>query len=295
LVTNYVTKGLESRLEEIICHMETATLDIDQITTLCKQHNLYDALIYVWNQAIGDYITPLIDLLTLLIPLVQNGDYFSNGNIMEDPIYSVNALKMFPYMSYTFSGRIYPIGEGMGEQEALNAKAELYWFLFSGKTISWPRGSGKPFLTKPNSGNEPSFPYLRMILKFDAPSFLSALNEAFEDSFLNGSPDRAANGGTDRDLPEEQVFGLSVNRQYIVSILLEVMNPSEFAIEDTACRGEAHAAPADHHAFFAAGIAAASEAIGEGGVERVEKVLGVWIARITPGLTPGVRLGDGAK
>lgn len=233
LVTHYVTKGLESRLEEMIVHMETATLDIDQITTLCKEHNLYDALIYIWNQAIGDYITPLINLLTLLIPIILNGDHSSNGNIMEDPIYSVNALKMFPYLSYTFSSRIYPTGEGMGEEEALNAKAELYWFLFSGKTISWPRGSGKPFLTKPNSKNEPSFPYLRMILKFDAPSFLSALNEAFEDSFLNYSPDRAVNGGTDHNLPEEQVFGLSVNRQYIVSILLEVMNPSEFAIEDT--------------------------------------------------------------
>lgn len=34
MVTHYVSKGLESRLEEIICHMETATLDIDQVTTL---------------------------------------------------------------------------------------------------------------------------------------------------------------------------------------------------------------------------------------------------------------------
>jgi vacuolar protein sorting-associated protein 8 len=233
LVTHYVTKSLESRLEEMICQMDTSTLDIDQITTLCKQHNLYDALIYVWNQALSDYITPLIDLLTLLIPLIQNGNYFSNGDVMEDPIYSVNALKMFPYMSYTFTGRIYPTDENMGDHEALNAKAELYWFLFSGKTIAWPRGIGKPFLTKPDAKVQPSFPYLRMILKFDAPSFLSALNEAFEDSFLNDSPDRAVNGGSDRNLPEEQVFGLSVNRQYIISILLEVMNPSDFAVEDT--------------------------------------------------------------
>ena len=135
MVTHYVTKGLESRLEEMICNMETTTLDIDQVTTLCKQHNLYDALIYVWNQALHDYITPLIDLLTLLIPLVQQGDYFTNGNVMEDPIFGVNALKMFPYMSYTFTGRVYPTGEMLGEQEALDAKAELYWFIFSGRTI----------------------------------------------------------------------------------------------------------------------------------------------------------------
>jgi len=232
MVTHYVTKGLESRLEEMICNMETTTLDIDQVTTLCKQHNLYDALIYVWNQALHDYITPLIDLLTLLIPLVQQGDYFTNGNVMEDPIFGVNALKMFPYMSYTFTGRVYPTGEILGEQEALDAKAELYWFIFSGRTITWPKVTGKPFLTQPTQQHEPSFPYLRMILKFDAPSFLSALNEAFEDSFLNDTPERAVNGGSSKDLSEEHVFGLSVNRQYVITILLEVMNHNDFATED---------------------------------------------------------------
>jgi hypothetical protein len=233
MVTHYVSKGLESRLEEIICHMATMTLDIDQVTILCKQHNLYDALIYIWNQALHDYITPLIDLLTLLKPLVQNGNDFADGHIMEDPIFGVNALKMFPYLSYTFTGRVYPTGEILSDQEALNAKAELYWFIFSGKTITWPKSTGKTFLTLPNQEYEPSFPYLRMILKFDAPSFLSALNEAFEDSFLNDSPERAVNGGSTRDMSEEHVFGLSINRQYIITILLEVMNPADFASEDT--------------------------------------------------------------
>jgi hypothetical protein len=152
---------------------------------------------------------------------------------MDDPMFGVNALKMFPYLSYTFTGRIYPTGESLGDEEASNAKAELYWFLFSGKTVTWPKGSSKRFLTKPGKTEEPSFPYLRAILKFDAPSFLSALNEAFEDSFLNDTPDRAVNGGKSHNMPEEQVFGLSVNRQYIVSILLEVMSPAEFAAEDT--------------------------------------------------------------
>ncbi|KAG9229570.1 Golgi CORVET complex core vacuolar protein 8-domain-containing protein [Amylocarpus encephaloides] len=233
MVSHYVTKGLESRLEEMVCHMETVTIDVDQVTTLCKQHHLYDALIYVWNQALGDYVTPLIDLLTLLVPSIQNGEYFSDGNAMEDPIFGVNALKMFPYMSYVFTGRVYPTGDAFDDQDAMNAKAELYWFIFSGRTIAWPKSTGTPFLTQPKQEHEPSFPYLRMILKFDAPSFLSALNEAFEDSFLNDTPERAVNGGSNRDMSEEHIFGLSVNRQYIVTILLEVMNPNDFALEDT--------------------------------------------------------------
>jgi vacuolar protein sorting-associated protein 8 len=232
LVTYYVNKGWQGRLEELICHMETTTMDIDQITLLCKQHNLYDALIYVWSQSFHDYITPLIDLLTLLIS-VQNSNYFSNTDAMNDPMHEINAVKIFPYLSHTLTGRIYPTGEGLGDGEASKAKAELYWFLFSGKTIIWPKGSTTKFLTKPGKPEEPPFPYLCMILKFDAPSFLSALNEAFEDSFLNDGPDQAMNGGESQNLSEEQVFGLSVNRQYIVSILLEVMNRVEFPPEHT--------------------------------------------------------------
>ncbi len=34
--------------------------------------------------------------------------------------------------------------------------------------------------------------------------------------------------GRSKDLPEEQIFGLTVDRQYILSILMEIMNPSDF-------------------------------------------------------------------
>ncbi|KAI9866614.1 MAG: Vacuolar protein sorting-associated protein 8 [Trichoglossum hirsutum] len=231
LVTHFTSMTFDSRLEELICHLDTATMDIDQITALCKKHHLYDALIYVWNRAIGDYISPLIELLSLLVPSTQVGS-LTNGNGVPEPIYTVSALKIFPYLSYTLTSRIYPTGEDLSEREASRAKAELYYFLFSGKTITWPKAGGKPFLTGLNDNQEHSFPYLRLILKFDAPSFLSALNEAFEDGFLNGSPDRMVNGGSKQNIGEDQVFGLSVNRQYIVSILLEVMSPVDFPPHD---------------------------------------------------------------
>lgn len=232
MVTHYVHKGLESRLEEMICHMDTATLDLDQVTSLCKQHGLYDALIYVWNRALNDYITPLIDLLALLVPLMRSADDEASGNALDEEHSAVNALKIFPYLSYILTSRVYPTGETILHEPSMKAKAELYWFLFAGKSIEWPKGSNKCLITRPNQV-EPSFPYLRMILKFDAPSFLSALNEAFEDSFLNDSPEKQVSGAARGDLPEEQIFGLTVDRQYIVSILIEIMSPADFAPEDT--------------------------------------------------------------
>lgn len=231
MVNQYVARGWESRLEEMICHMQTATLDLDQVTVLCKKHRLYDALTYVWNQALGDYVSPVIDLLSLLLPPMSSGNH-----VPGDPgesYYSVDALKIFPYLSYVLTGRVYPNGQDMDEETAAMAKSGIYWFFFSGKTIEWPRGSGREFLTCAPGEDEPAFPYLRLILKFDAPSFLSALNEAFEDTFLNDSPDKQVNGGARMDMSEEQIFGLTINRQFILTILLDVMSPDSFAPEDT--------------------------------------------------------------
>lgn len=230
LVSHYVSEGWESRLEEMICHMETATLDLDQLTLLCKQHGLYDALIYVWNRALRDYITPLIDLLTLIIPLTTDGEYTKQNS--GDDYYSINAVKIFPYLSYTLTARVYPNEEPLDEATANQAMTEIYWFFFCGQTIAWPKGSGKEFYTRPDGDSEPAYPYLRLILKYDAPSFLSALNEAFEDPFLNDAADDYVNG-SHANMSEEQIFRASINRQRIIQILLDVMNPNDFAPSDT--------------------------------------------------------------
>ena len=230
LVTHYTALGLDSRLEELICHLDTATMDIDQITTLCKRHYLYDALIYVWNRALGDYITPLVDLFHLV--KIQEGQT-SNTDGTASSLASVNAAKMFPYLSYVLTSKIYPTGDELLEQEALKAKAEIYSFLFSGKTIVWPKQGGMPILTRGEQTEEPPFPYLRLILDFDAPSFLSTLNVVFEDSFLNHASDRMVNGGASVSADKNLAPGLAVNRQYIVSILLEVMVAAKYPLEDT--------------------------------------------------------------
>ncbi|EPS40565.1 hypothetical protein H072_5551 [Dactylellina haptotyla CBS 200.50] len=231
LISHYTSLNLESRLEEMICHLDPQTMDIHQVTSLCKEYSLYDALIYVWNQALSDYVTPMTELLALIIPLIAAADEGADVQSLN----STNALKLFPYLSYVLTGRSYPTGNVMTDAEATSAKAMLYYFLFLGRPIQWPKGTDKYILTKTSNHNdEPSFPYLRAVLEFDAPSFLSCLNEAFEDPFLNDDPnlDLAASAGTS-ELSEDQVFGRSVNRQYIVSILLEVMNPNDFNPQDT--------------------------------------------------------------
>ncbi|EYE91507.1 CORVET complex membrane-binding subunit VPS8 [Aspergillus ruber CBS 135680] len=203
LINHYFTNHSASGLEEIICLLDTTTMDIDQVTSLCKQYNLYDAYIYVWNCCLGDYIGPLQDLLEMIPPPVES---FANGESADVLKQYANAVKMFPYLSFVLTGRIYPTGEPMDGAESARAKGSLYDYLFSGS---------------------PSYSDLHTMLQFDTPSFMSMLNEAFEDSFLNEQdPDEVA---------PSQGIGASINRQYLITILLQVMSSasSSFTPSDT--------------------------------------------------------------
>lgn len=221
LIGHFKDKGMEKRLEEMVCNLDSRTMDIDQITSLCKENNLYDALLYVWNQAMGDYTSLLFDLLDLT---QQSNGIRSHTEASSAEDKTQYTEKMFPYLSYILTSRIYPTGRPMSEDKALVAKAAIYHFFFSGHSQGFASQSHKTATT--------TFRNLRKVLDYDTPSFLSMLNEAFEDTFLNGSHDRVI-GETTRRLTEEQTFGLSVNRQWIVSILLEVMTPPEYELEDT--------------------------------------------------------------
>lgn len=222
LISFYASANRGSRLEEMICRLSTDTMDINQVTMLCQQYVLYDALIYVWTRALGDFITPLTNILDLIKLVDFDVDETDN-------IYMTSAKKIFAYLAYTFTGRVYPGDTFMDEEQAYSAKKDMYRFLFSGKNLQWPPGSGQVILTRNDKGDEPPFPYLSLVLDFDASSFMSMLNEAFEDSFLNGDQE-AVNGnqanGTQRG------SSLTPTRQYIINILFGLITPDNFDPED---------------------------------------------------------------
>ena len=221
LVDHYSNRDLNTRLEEMICHLDPRMIDIDQITSLCMRNGLWDALLYIWNQALNDYTTILNDLLDLAVQ--PNG---ATPDPLTRASQSASASKVFPYLSYILTGRVYPTGKEMPDDQSFAAKAQIYHFFFSGSN------NGRAQVVQSSDHLAPvSFPKLRTILDFDAPSFLSMMNEAFEDPFLNGYHPQAAEGQIQK-LTEEQTFGSQVNRQWIVSILLEVMTPPHYEPDD---------------------------------------------------------------
>ncbi|KAL0956581.1 hypothetical protein HGRIS_002719 [Hohenbuehelia grisea] len=196
-------------VERVIWHIDPSCLDINQAIHLCQSYHLYDALIYVYTRALRDYVAPIVQLLGLIRKVQQfrksradsmgaEGDSFIESTI-------VNAFKIYPYLSNTLSGLTYPSDEPLSEEEAFQAKKDIYSFLFYGRSCVWPAGEGgKLVLTSDEEGGvEPTYPYIRQLLHFDAESLLHSLDIAFEDSYLND---------------ESQ----GVSRLVIVRILLEV-------------------------------------------------------------------------
>ena len=212
LVNDFVNRGFSARLEEIICLLDPETMDLDQITSLCRRFKLHDALFYVWSQAIGDYVTVLKSLLDTLDSedTVEGGEDKGLMQVEHGPI-----LKIFTYLSYTLTGRIYPTGETLADDVALKAKADVYYLLFSGSSVD---------------GRDPnSFHYLCTLLDLDTASFMSALNEAFEDNFLDESSERVDDQAR---LTEEQRFGVSLTRQFLIQVLLKVLAPPRYKSEN---------------------------------------------------------------
>ncbi|KAK3714641.1 Vacuolar protein sorting-associated protein 8 [Vermiconidia calcicola] len=227
LVSYFISENQAARLEELLCRLDPLSFDLDQITMLCKQHSLYDALIFVWTQGLGDFVTPLIDLMSL-VKLLE--EWSEDENIMQNPFYE-SATKVYPYLAYSLTSRRYPGGLLMGDSEAERAKSDIYGYLFSGRPVEWPQGSHNVFRTTVNSQEEPAFPYLVLLLMFDTPNFMSMLNEAFEDPFLSGNDDESGSNGNTQSNGIGSRQNHNMTRQYVVSILLDVMKQDGFGPE----------------------------------------------------------------
>ncbi|EME38272.1 hypothetical protein DOTSEDRAFT_140974 [Dothistroma septosporum NZE10] len=223
VVAHFIGEAQGPRLEELLCRLDPHSFDLDQVTMLCRQHSLYDALIYIWTQALRDYVTPLIDLL-MLVKMLLGGD--EDENITGNLLYEA-AAKTSPYLAYSLTSRRYPSGEIMNDEEGSQAKQDLYGYLFSGTPVAWPQGNMKVLRTAAESDDEPAFPYLTLLLQFDVASFMSMLNEAFEDSFLNEYEDERGMNGTSLTNGSHSRQGHK-SRQQIIEILLGVMRQGGF-------------------------------------------------------------------
>ncbi|KAJ7251474.1 Golgi CORVET complex core vacuolar protein 8-domain-containing protein [Mycena haematopus] len=217
LVALHDEDGRPDLVERVIWHIDPTCLDINQAIHLCQTHHLYDALIYVYTRALRDYVAPVVALLGLIRRVQQHrrisAEPVPEGHPMEPVI--LNAYKIYPYLANCLSGLSYPSEEPLPEEEATQAKKDVYTFLFFGRSSMWPPGDGgKLVLTSDEKGAvEPTYPYARLLLHFDSESFLHSLDIAFEDTYLN-----------------DETQGMS--RLVVIRILLEILSSGNLPSSD---------------------------------------------------------------
>ncbi|XP_044411244.1 uncharacterized protein [Triticum aestivum] len=117
LVEHYSGKGWLQRVEQCILHMDISSLDFNQVVRLCREHGLYGALIYLFNQGLNDFRTPLEELLSV----IQNAT-------RKDA--TSTCYRMLVYLKYCFQGLAFPPGHGTIPRAQLHAvRKELLQFM----------------------------------------------------------------------------------------------------------------------------------------------------------------------
>jgi hypothetical protein len=179
--------------EAIIWHVDPMSLDINQAVRLCEAHGLWDALVHVYTRTMRDYVAPIVKLLQLV------------RDAQDRPESGIDAYKLYAYIENVLCGLSYPSGEHLPEAEASYARPEVYAFIFSSHSVRWPTGPDGLVVSAPDR----PYPYLDLLLRFDSEAFLHAMDGAMEDPYL------------------DDARGV-VNRQSIVNLLLDVMDPETF-------------------------------------------------------------------
>ncbi|KAG1360274.1 hypothetical protein G6F62_000126 [Rhizopus arrhizus] len=215
LVDHYSKKRLLDELEQVIWHVNPRHLDIDQIVSMCHREGMYEAMMYVWNKSMHDYVSPLVEMLKV-IRVVLRGNPEDQQNLYARQ----NAEKLFDYLKLVLTGRSFPESTSIATaDEASEARSAVYSFVFSGRCVVWPPVCGKLVLTVDDDEGmlEPTYPYLRLLLRFNTKKFLEALEIGFEDPWLNGGEDILSSKFDD------EVPGKVISRQIIVNTLLDVI------------------------------------------------------------------------
>ncbi|CAI7802397.1 unnamed protein product [Closterium sp. NIES-53] len=148
LVEHYSERGWLSRVQQCVLHMDIASLDINQVVRLCRQHSLHSALIYLFTRALADFVSPAQQLLSTLLASSSSSKAHGHGfggersrekqrhkkqegeNKEEREEGRECGYRLLLFLKLTFSGLNFPPGSGAISPSLLpSAQSELLNFL----------------------------------------------------------------------------------------------------------------------------------------------------------------------
>nr|CAD2193322.1 unnamed protein product [Meloidogyne enterolobii] len=173
LVNDYLNyllcEGQIPQFEQSVIRLPVESMDLHQVMSACKEHQLFDATCYVFNNAMKDYITPLNEQFELLSRFVHK-QVLSDHEIVQ-------GNKLLLYLSCCLVGRAYPHGDLPDENLALTVPLETYKFIVQLRSsFSTSSRSSSPQNISPKFNELQSFPHLNILLKFDALQFFNVIS-----------------------------------------------------------------------------------------------------------------------
>uniref|UniRef100_A0A7N5JJ55 Vacuolar protein sorting-associated protein 8 homolog n=1 Tax=Ailuropoda melanoleuca TaxID=9646 RepID=A0A7N5JJ55_AILME len=131
-----------------------------QVVLMCWENRLYDAMIYVYNRGMNEFISPMEKLFRVIAPPLNAGRTLTDEQV-------VMGNKLLVYISCCLAGRAYPLGD-IPEDLVPLVKNQVFEFL-----IRLHSAEASP--------EEEIYPYVRTLLHFDTREFLNVLALTFED------------------------------------------------------------------------------------------------------------------
>lgn len=204
-VKHYSANNKLPQVEQCILHLNVAELDIDTMVKLCLDHELYSALIYIYNEGLNDYITPIDILLEAATSAKKAtpepspsrtasrggsagsrvsslastfGGTARSGSVKavtqkssSDDVLSAQrrrrqyGYKLLLYISFSLNGRTFPQNEMIAPQHIGKVRSQICHHLFE-KTVD-----SNPLL----------FPRLMTLVDLDAREFFNIMARFFDD------------------------------------------------------------------------------------------------------------------
>ncbi|KAI1898316.1 hypothetical protein AGOR_G00071070 [Albula goreensis] len=160
LLSHFQDNGMMDSVENCLVHMDITSLDIQQVVQMCWENQLYDAMIYVFNSGMNDYISPMERLFQVIGPPLREGKTLTDEQV-------VMGNKLLVYISCSLAGRAYPLGD-IPEDLISQVKNQVFEFLIRLHSVE-------------ASQDEEVYPHVRTLLHFDTREFLNVLALTFED------------------------------------------------------------------------------------------------------------------
>ncbi|XP_075463221.1 vacuolar protein sorting-associated protein 8 homolog isoform X3 [Ascaphus truei] len=160
LLLHFQDRGQMESVEACIVHMDITSLDIQQIVHMCWENRLYDAMIYVYNSGMNDFISPMEKLFKVISAPISSGKPLTDEQV-------VMGNKVLVYISCSLAGRAYPLGD-IPEDLVPLVKNQVFEFLIRLHSPEAPP-------------DEAVYPCIRTLLLFDTREFLNVLALTFED------------------------------------------------------------------------------------------------------------------